>query len=671
MKKIIILILLVLPFVSFSQQIRWEQIKPISAQVEKASPVDNDLLLLEDSEDGGARKYIKLSSISVDVDLQSAYDGGDSIKTNSSSGAFKLISDTGNDSDNIFEGYNNSGSITSKIKGDGKTEFNETKININNLATPEINGLSIVNSNSLNGNAAILFNVNSSYVPKGAFFFERTEAYGRGRFHIALNDSANNSDMVEETDIVTTWLKNGNVGFGTLLPKAKLHTTEDASGLLFPAIYENLNGATNDGVGFAFSVNSTTNKKGGIAFVRNTSFGRGKLSVLLNNDADLSNTLTIADEVAYFETNGDFTVDGTISHIDGVLDSESATVGQLNAWDLQAVTDAGNSTDNIVNIGDSGFGRLNVSREGSGVIAEFFANNGNATINIDRKGTTPGGMALQVITNGASYINSDNTLTFSANSNNASKINTDGTTDFYYNIEAPTAKFTTGASDGAFLQSDASGNGTWTKVDTLSTNIERANWIEFVENNSSGSSLWTEDTNGITYADNVGIGSASYSDRGLIIDDPYSYAGMTVANRNTSSNGVYGVSVQVESSGDNTRAIAATNYNGGEFSAAVYGYNVSSTTDLHYGGIFNAGLGSNGIGVSSTGGLYGGEFKNNGTSGVAVKLDGEDSAILTTFNTAPSSSSDTGTAGEIRFTTDYIYICTATDTWKRVAISTW
>jgi len=37
----------------------------------------------------------------------------------------------------------------------------------------------------------------------------------------------------------------------------------------------------------------------------------------------------------------------------------------------------------------------------------------------------------------------------------------------------------------------------------------------------------------------------------------------------------------------------------------------------------------------------------------------------------PSSASDTGKTGEIAWDADYIYICTTTDTWKRVAISTW
>ena len=42
------------------------------------------------------------------------------------------------------------------------------------------------------------------------------------------------------------------------------------------------------------------------------------------------------------------------------------------------------------------------------------------------------------------------------------------------------------------------------------------------------------------------------------------------------------------------------------------------------------------------------------------------------YNTPiPSSASDSGDIWEIRFDSSYIYICTATNTWKRTAISTW
>ena len=37
----------------------------------------------------------------------------------------------------------------------------------------------------------------------------------------------------------------------------------------------------------------------------------------------------------------------------------------------------------------------------------------------------------------------------------------------------------------------------------------------------------------------------------------------------------------------------------------------------------------------------------------------------------PASASAPGTKGQTVITTDYIYVCVATDTWKRVALSTW
>lgn len=38
---------------------------------------------------------------------------------------------------------------------------------------------------------------------------------------------------------------------------------------------------------------------------------------------------------------------------------------------------------------------------------------------------------------------------------------------------------------------------------------------------------------------------------------------------------------------------------------------------------------------------------------------------------APASASATGTAGQIAYDSGFLYVCTATNTWKRVAIATW
>ena len=51
--------------------------------------------------------------------------------------------------------------------------------------------------------------------------------------------------------------------------------------------------------------------------------------------------------------------------------------------------------------------------------------------------------------------------------------------------------------------------------------------------------------------------------------------------------------------------------------------------------------------------------------------DGTISGQHRLVGTAPATTGATGTAGDIRYDADYIYICTATDTWKRASIATW
>jgi hypothetical protein len=52
-------------------------------------------------------------------------------------------------------------------------------------------------------------------------------------------------------------------------------------------------------------------------------------------------------------------------------------------------------------------------------------------------------------------------------------------------------------------------------------------------------------------------------------------------------------------------------------------------------------------------------------------LDINADAIRLRIDNTPSSASDFGHKGEIRWDANYIYICVATDTWKRVALSSW
>ncbi|RTL05508.1 hypothetical protein EKK58_07605 [Candidatus Dependentiae bacterium] len=58
----------------------------------------------------------------------------------------------------------------------------------------------------------------------------------------------------------------------------------------------------------------------------------------------------------------------------------------------------------------------------------------------------------------------------------------------------------------------------------------------------------------------------------------------------------------------------------------------------------------------------------NGETGVMTSASNK---INLSTSKTPSSAADTGTTGDICWDADYIYVCVATNTWKRVAISTW
>jgi len=55
--------------------------------------------------------------------------------------------------------------------------------------------------------------------------------------------------------------------------------------------------------------------------------------------------------------------------------------------------------------------------------------------------------------------------------------------------------------------------------------------------------------------------------------------------------------------------------------------------------------------------------------GAALDIN-SDSIILETAKT-PASAGAAGTAGQICWDSNYVYVCVATNTWKRSALSTW
>jgi hypothetical protein len=64
-------------------------------------------------------------------------------------------------------------------------------------------------------------------------------------------------------------------------------------------------------------------------------------------------------------------------------------------------------------------------------------------------------------------------------------------------------------------------------------------------------------------------------------------------------------------------------------------------------------------------------FTNTPNTSVNGTLTVSSDSVIVTTSQTPATAGATGTTGEIAWDSDYIYVCVATNTWKRVAIATW
>jgi hypothetical protein len=148
----------------------------------------------------------------------------------------------------------------------------------------------------------------------------------------------------------------------------------------------------------------------------------------------------------------------------------------------------------------------------------------------------------------------------------------------------------------------------------------------------------------------------------------WSQVGTTVANTNTtghSGNAYYTIGETIALSKDNTIMIYGQEQMGMDnvmFSGQAGVYKLESTITQTYSYATNRSL--VGIGVESP--SY--ELDVSGNTNT-TSLIVSSSAIMPI--STPSSASDTGTTGQVAVDTDYVYVCTATNTWKRAALSTW
>ena len=100
----------------------------------------------------------------------------------------------------------------------------------------------------------------------------------------------------------------------------------------------------------------------------------------------------------------------------------------------------------------------------------------------------------------------------------------------------------------------------------------------------------------------------------------------------------------------------------------AFGTPANPITTLYLGGILQTGASFDTIAVPS-GNVGIGLTSPTISDGTGLHLAGKILRIGTAKT--PSSASDTGNTGEICWDSDYVYVCTATNTWKRAAIASW
>jgi hypothetical protein len=221
-------------------------------------------------------------------------------------------------------------------------------------------------------------------------------------------------------------------------------------------------------------------------------------------------------------------------------------------------------------------------------------------------------------------------------------------------VQATTGRVGLGSSSPSYKLTVSNTGGSNAGITLLGN--DQANARIRIDNGGSGGRNW-ELTAGLTGANNsyFSIYDQTASDSRFVISDTGAVGIGTTSPITT---------LHVDGTGAQYLRISSSTY-----SNFVQTFAGNGSTGVEYKSVYRFVDTDNGerASIDSSGRLLVGTSSQSGGSLLQVN----DNRIRIATAKTPASATDTGVAGEICWDADYVYVCTATNTWKRTAISTW